>query len=852
MRLLFALLLVLCGTSEGRAQSALVAPTLEAVVTPPFFGSEPFRRFGSVVVMDGVHAAARGEIAPNGAGDGTVHVLRRIQGAWALSQHITIANGAAVRFGFALALHGNLLFVGAPGPYGEYALAPGAVYVYEFGGTEWTLADVIESPAPITPLSFNGFGEAVDFDGQRLIVGDPTLRGGPGQQSWGAAYVYERVGGEWALTASLASSYPDAYEFGRLVGVDGTHAVVTGAGGGRGRAHTFELAGGAWTETGDLSGSLNDYISSDATLSMDGGRVAVGLPRELVNGQRGAVYVFERVGSSWTRSAKLTDVAEPGENGINFFGAALDLDGDRFIAGSPAVGNRALIFSFDGSVWIRVASLRAPPVPAGVALGTAVALDDGQALVGAPRAEVVGAPSAGAVFGFDLGPTGWTPGTEVNLGPQRPEHRFGTAIALSGDHVAVCAQGQVETFPYSYPSVYVFAVAGGVPIMETRITIPCGAVALGTDHLMVSADGVSVYTRGASGWTFSQRLYESGLFGTSISLDGDRALIGAPGYGTSPGRAYLYERAGATWRLSHTFRPRVPEDSVSFGMSVALDGARAVVGAPGTASSGGAVGIAYVYERDGAAWDRVAVLTSPTPDTDGVFGASVALSGGRALVGARSGPSGDGGSATVFDGIAWTQAATLPSPGAGNSFGSGVALDGGRALVGARIDADSLGRAFLYGYDGIRWTLTAALESPNPGDGEEYGASVAVEGRRFAVGAPYPRSFSSEFGAVYLYRDQAAVVDEAAPLAGTARLQAPHPNPASGTSRLVLMLTQPERVTATVFDALGRSVQTVLNGEPVGGEVTLSVDASRLAPGLYVVRVVGDTFAESARLVVVH
>lgn len=53
------------------------------------------------------------------------------------------------------------------------------------------------------------------------------------------------------------------------------------------------------------------------------------------------------------------------------------------------------------------------------------------------------------------------------------------------------------------------------------------------------------------------------------------------------------------------------------------------------------------------------------------------------------------------------------------------------------------------------------------------------------------------------------------------------------------------------MDALGRSVATVFDGPLAAGSVqTLAVDTSRLAPGVYVVRVTGETFAQSRRLVV--
>jgi hypothetical protein len=576
----------------------------------------------------------------------------------------------------------------------------------------------------------------------------------------------------------------------------------------------------------------------------------------------GAVYVFEFDGATWTQTARLVDDVGGG-NGTYRFGHSVDLDEDRALVGSPGA-ERALYFEYDGAVWTREGVLTVEDViPYRFhAPGHSVALDGDRALVGSPWTTVAETRMGGAVFGFDLGPTGWTLRSEVNLGPQRRGDRFGSAVAVSGDRVAVCAAGRGlgQTWPYAPPSVHVFSVTGGPPAMEFRAPTTCEAVALGSDQLLVGSPGtdifntphVSVYARGTSGWALSQTLYGVGAFGTSVSLDGDRALVGAPGAGTSPGQAYLYERSGTRWQLVTTLRPAAPEDAASFGTSVALDGGRAVVGAPYT-QAGSSYGLAYVYESDGDEWARVATLASAGPGPNGLFGAAVAASGGRALVGAPSSPAGggvDGGNAYVFDGLAWTQTATLGARGPRNTSGAAVALDGGRALVGAPRAGATAGSVALYGYDGAGWSQTADVQSPGLVDGEQFGASVAVEGRRFVVGAPYPVVEAPEAGRVYLYRDRVTVADEVGPVAGGPRLQAPRPNPSSTTSHLVLSLSQPERVTATVYDALGRSVQTVLNGEPVSGEVEFSVDARALAPGLYVVRVVGETFAESRTLVV--
>ena len=82
-------------------------------------------------------------------------------------------------------------------------------------------------------------------------------------------------------------------------------------------------------------------------------------------------------------------------------------------------------------------------------------------------------------------------------------------------------------------------------------------------------------------------------------------------------------------------------------------------------------------------------------------------------------------------------------------------------------------------------------------------------------------------------------------------LGAPRPNPSSGRSTLALSVDAAQAVRAVVIDALGREVAVVFEGALAPGtETTLTLDTARLAPGAYVVRVVGETFAESRRMTV--
>ena len=86
-----------------------------------------------------------------------------------------------------------------------------------------------------------------------------------------------------------------------------------------------------------------------------------------------------------------------------------------------------------------------------------------------------------------------------------------------------------------------------------------------------------------------------------------------------------------------------------------------------------------------------------------------------------------------------------------------------------------------------------------------------------------------------------------------ALVQAPQPNPATGSAEIAITLAAPEAIRVELFDALGRRVALAHDGEMsamVRHDVTL--DTRGLAPGVYVWRVAGEQFVESGQLTVVR
>ena len=192
-------------------------------------------------------------------------------------------------------------------------------------------------------------------------------------------------------------------------------------------------------------------------------------------------------------------------------------------------------------------------------------------------------------------------------------------------------------------------------------------------------------------------------FGASISVRGDIALVGAPENGPS-GTVRVLVRQGDVWSQDQALVPTAT-DGARFGHAVALFGDLALVGAPEQASKGAV----HVYERIAGVWSQTAELVASDADANDRFGFAVALEGSRAVIGAPGvdpfGTTVAYGAAYVFEHSAgvWTETAKLVASdaGAGDAFGDSVALEGTLALIGA-----SGNGAYFFSKEAAGWTET--------------------------------------------------------------------------------------------------------------------------------------------------
>src|SRR6185295_14939287 len=192
------------------------------------------------------------------------------------------------------------------------------------------------------------------------------------------------------------------------------------------------------------------------------------------------------------------------------------------------------------------------------------------------------------------------------------------------------------------------------------------------------------------------------LFGNSVAISGDTALIGAYfddiGGNGAQGSAYIFERSGTRWTQQQKLTASDGETWDQFGASVAISGDRAVVGVPeGGVGAYGYQGAAYLFERSDASWAEKQKLTASDGLGPADFGYSVGISGDTVVIGAHRNDVGQNtyqGSAYFFAGaacptITFVQA-TLPNATAGNSYNLSVTAGGGSGVYNYSVSSGTL------------------------------------------------------------------------------------------------------------------------------------------------------------------
>ena len=254
------------------------------------------------------------------------------------------------------------------------------------------------------------------------------------------------------------------------------------------------------------------------------------------------------------------------------------------------------------------------------------------------------------------------------------------------------------------------------------------------------------------------------ILGRSVAIDGDAALLGAPGdseLASGSGAAFVYRHDGVHWNLEQKLIASDARRETVFGRAVALEGDLALIGTPYGDGLAWFTGATYVFERVGEVWSEITKLNPRDPREGAFFGSCVALDGGTAVVGTPhdSQRGAEAGAAYVFERDAsgvWSQTAKLLANDAhfGDNLGHSVAVDGDVIVAGAPNAAplgNWSGAAYVFERVGGVWSQTAKLIASDGSVFHSFGESVAVSSESILIGAWGAAGRELYTGAAYVF-----------------------------------------------------------------------------------------------------
>jgi len=364
-----------------------------------------------------------------------------------------------------------------------------------------------------------------------------------------------------------------------------------------------------WIEMQKLTsdGEIGSYFGRSISISGDTALIGQAFSE--------IVYVFIWNGTMWIQEATLM----PFEGASGSFGSSVSLYGDTAFIGAPgdddqgSASGAVYVFTRIGGVWNQHVKLHASDGTTGDFFGRSVSINENSALIGAERDDDNGY-NAGSAYIFTRSAETWNQTAKLLASDGASEDFFAHSVSLSDDTALIGAYGNDDYGDFS-GSAYIFSCVDGT-------------------------------------WTEQQKLIpldstEPDWFGWSVCLQDDTALIGAR-YGTwCKGYAYVFIYTNETWTQQAKLIAPDGEPNDSFGTSVSLDGNRALIGSEYDDDNEIGAGSAYVFNRTGSNWTFQAKLLASDGALNDFFGDTVCLSGGTAFI-AAVGDEGESGAVYVF------------------------------------------------------------------------------------------------------------------------------------------------------------------------------------------------------------
>lgn len=374
-------------------------------------------------------------------GSGAAYVYGVNVSTWEQTQKLLAVDGAVNdNFAYAVDIDGTTAVVGAQRDpdLGEDS---GAVYVFDYDGAQWNLTQKL---FPNVPVDSNYFGSYVSLKGEWLAISAHVPDGG-------YVYMFKNNNGIWQEMQKLTSSDNATGDFfGRSVDLDSGRMIVGASfdddlGSGSGAAFIFDLANDVWTETQKIT--ANDGAPGDSfghAVSVHGDRVLVGAWEANTSiADTGAAYVFEIDNGSWVFVDKLipSDVYIDGAFGIDVAlqnqWAMVGASGDDELTNSSGA---VYVFEYTNNSWSELQKLFPATGSFFDRFGLDIDLDGNRFIAGSAGKDTAGS-NAGSVFSYEFNGVNWSFDQELTAGDAAANDFYGNAVAIFGNRVIAGAPG---------------------------------------------------------------------------------------------------------------------------------------------------------------------------------------------------------------------------------------------------------------------------------------------------------------------------------------------------------------------------------------------------------------------------
>ncbi|MDZ8262871.1 LamG-like jellyroll fold domain-containing protein [Nostoc sp. ChiQUE01b] len=315
--------------------------------------------------------------------------------------------------------------------------------------------------------------------------------------------------------------------------------------------------------------------------------------------------------NDWQQLQKLQPADLKSES---YFGEETALSGEWAIAGARKADRAdiqdagiAYIFQLQNQMWLQKQQLQPNDTRVGDQFGSAVAMSQQWAIIGARKADYGIIKDAGAAYIYQLADGIWQQKQKLQPPDLNVNSSFGKGIAIKGNWAIIGASHAKSTTIQDAGAAYVFYLENGV-------------------------------------WQQKQKLQPEDLgvnqcFGNVIAMTSEWAIIGGGDRYTSasikrPGGAYIYHLENGVWQQKQKLNSPRPGINDLFGYSVAISGEYAFVGAVNTPITNIlGTGSVYIYKLIEGVWQPQQLLQPSQPKYCAFFGATVAIANDIAVIG---------------------------------------------------------------------------------------------------------------------------------------------------------------------------------------------------------------------------